>query len=144
MKKLNVLIIDDNPADIILMEEVLGDTDFVDKLYSKNSGKEAISFLIDSLNDSGKSLPDLIFLDINMPIMDGHEVLGIIKSTDELKHIPVIILTTSKDRRDINRAYKAYSNSYIIKPDDYSEMDKAIKKIKEFWFDLAMLPTNDR
>lgn len=142
MKKLNILIVDDNPTDIFLLEEALSGVEFVDKLYIEKNGNKALSFLLNILGNPENRLPDLIILDINMPVMDGHELLGILKSTEELKHIPVIIMTTSKDEKDVLKAYKGHTNSYIVKPDDFAEMNIIATKIKEYWSDITKLPNN--
>lgn len=85
-------------------------------------------------------LPRLILLDLNMPRMDGHEVLRDIKSDPVLKRIPVVVLSTSSNERDIARAYAAGANSYIVKPMTYEELVKAIEGLNSYWFDLVQLP----
>ncbi len=141
MKKINIMIVDDSPADILLFEESISELDFIQDLEKKTSGKEAIGYLLNVLEDPSKTLPNLIFLDINIPVMDGHEILGILKSTEEFKHIPVIMLTTSKDEKDVMKAFKGYSSGYIVKPDDFLQMDVAVKKIKEYWMSASRLPS---
>lgn len=139
MKGLHILIIDDSEQDIILIGDALESSGILDSLGAVNNGEEAMKYLLKEPPYQDKILPNLILLDINMPVMDGHETLERIKSDDLLKHIPVIMLTTSAALNDIRKAYQAYSNSYIIKPYDIADLDNIVASIKDYWFKTVRL-----
>lgn len=103
------------------------------------NGQEALDFLKKQGEYSEAEKPDLILLDINIPIFSGHEVLEEIKQDENLKKIPVIMLTTSSNRQDIEKAYSNYCNSYITKPLEMGEFIKAVLKIEEFWLQVTTL-----
>src|SRR5690606_28880712 len=103
------------------------------------NGADALDFVFNRGNYKEEDRPDLILLDINLPIYSGHEVLKKIKEDPSLKTIPVIMLTTSASQKDINKAYENYSNSYVTKPIDMDDFLKVILKIEEFWLQLSKL-----
>lgn len=109
-------------------------------LHVVNDGVEAIKLLNRDVQYLDIPLPDLILLDLNLPKKDGREVLEEIKSDKDLKHIPVVILTTSKAEEDIFRAYDLYANCYITKPVDLDQFIAVIKSIEDFWFSIVKLP----
>lgn len=138
-RSIHILLVEDNEGDIVLTKEAFEEKKIVNKISVAKDGKQAID-LLNSLAASGKNeLPDLILLDINLPKKNGHEVLSEIKKNDCLKHIPVIILTTSSSKLDIMLAYKNYANCYITKPVDLSEFINAISSIENFWFEIITL-----
>lgn len=139
MKKLHILIIDDSEHDIMLIEDALESSGILKSIGAVNNGEEALKYLRKDPPYQDKILPDLILLDINMPVMDGHETLEHIKSDNLLKHIPVIMLTTSSALNDIRKAYQGYSNSYIIKPYEISELDNIVAKIRDYWLNTVKL-----
>ena len=132
-----------NPSTILLVEDSEGDAEiaciaFEEAGFNCNieisySGEEALSYL-DRTNLS--QLPSLVFLDLNMPGIDGFEVLKSIKSSDRLKHIPVIILTTSNSRRDIERCLNSHANAYILKSSDVKEFISNMKTVRNFWLQV--------
>jgi len=142
MKPIHILHVEDSEGDILLFKDAIEESGIAHTLDIVKNGYEALQFL----NKSGiyveKATPDLILLDINMPVMNGHELLDFIKADERLKHLPVIMLTTSSSRKDIFKSYQKYSNSYIIKPDNAADFDKVIKGIEQFWISLAELPPN--
>lgn len=138
-KSIHILLVEDNEGDIVLTKEAFEENKIVNKISVAKDGKEAID-LLNSLVEIGKTeLPDLILLDINLPKKNGHEVLYEIKKNDQLKHIPVVILTTSSSKQDIMLAYKNYANCYITKPVDLNEFINAISSIENFWFEIITL-----
>jgi len=130
---------------ILIVEDSLDDFEAAKRAFSKAnlnnpithamSGEEAIAYL-----KSDSSKPGIILLDLNMPGLDGRKTLEIIKRTPELKRIPIVILTTSDDERDVSACYEMGANTYIQKPVDFDGLIAAIKQLKEYWFEIALLP----
>lgn len=139
MQQIHILLVDDNEGDIYLTREALDDAQIINKVSIAHDGVEAIEFLKSSLR-GGQSMPDLILLDINLPKMDGTEVLGIIKNDPELKRIPVIMLTTSTAEKDILASYDNYANCYITKPVDLNRFMDVVRTIENFWISVVKLP----
>ncbi|WP_037314057.1 response regulator [Salegentibacter sp. Hel_I_6] len=141
MESIQILLVEDNEGDILLTSEALEDGKILNKLSVVRDGKEAMQFL----NKTGKYkkavTPDLILLDVNLPKMNGHEVLKYVKQHKELKKIPVIMLTTSSSMEDINSSYRNYANCYITKPIEVDDFMKAVNQIEEFWVKLVKLPS---
>jgi CheY-like chemotaxis protein len=142
MKKLNILLVEDNAGDIILTQEALKEREMVGHLEIAKNGLIAIEYLDNILISNTQNLPDLILLDINLPKKNGQEVLIHIKSNDNLRHIPVIMLTTSSSEKDIISSYKHYANCYITKPVNIDEFSNTIEKIEDFWLNVAQLPNH--
>ncbi len=140
MEKLVILLVEDNEQDVYLIQEALEDQGFIDKIYNVPNGVKAISFLKKEKPYEEVEEPNLILIDINMPIMDGHEALKRIKAMEKFEHIPIIMLTTSSRREDILRAYKGQSNSYIVKPDDVYELEAIAGTLKNYWKNTVRLP----
>lgn len=139
MKPAHILLVEDNEGDIILTLDAFEESKIKTDISVVKNGQEALDFLFQRGEYAGVEKPDLILLDINIPIYNGHEVLRQIKTTDFLKKIPVIMLTTSSSQKDINQAYENHSNSYVKKPLDMEEFLQAILKIEEFWLHLSKL-----
>ena len=140
MKGIHVLLIEDNEGDVMLIREAFEETESFKKISIVRDGEEARDFLQKTGNYIGVEMPDLILLDVNLPKLNGHEVLRFVKSTDHLRHIPVIMLSTSFSRRDVMKAYDNYVNCYITKPVDADSLLEAIVSIESFWVHLAQLP----
>jgi CheY-like chemotaxis protein len=139
MKLVHILLVDDNEGDILLTKEAFEESKVKITISVAKNGKEALDFLFKRGVFTDAKKPDLILLDINMPIINGHEVLRQIKADVNLKKIPVIMLTTSSSEKDISTAYENHCNSYIKKPLEMSEFFKAALKIEEFWLQLTTL-----
>jgi CheY-like chemotaxis protein len=142
MQPIHILLVEDNEGDIFLTKEALEEAKMITKLTVVRDGTEAIEFLAPSKEQSENILPDLVLLDVNLPRKNGHEVLQYIKSQELLKHIPVIMLTTSSSQRDIDLAYKNYVNSYITKPVEAEEYVSLVAAIEEYWISKVKLPSN--
>ena len=138
MQQIHILLVDDNEGDILLTKEALDDARIINKISIASDGVEAIRFLRKRAKTS--EMPDLILLDINLPKMDGTEVLGIIKNDPELKRIPVIMLTTSSAEKDILASYNNYANCYITKPVDLDRFMDVVRTIEDFWISIVKLP----
>lgn len=135
-----ILLVEDNPADVRLITEFLKDTDLKFVLHTVNDGLGAVDFLHQQCKIGDKYCPNLIILDLNLPKMNGSEVLKIIKEDNDLKNIPVLILTTSTAEEDINVCYESHASCYITKPVDFSDFERIMNIIKDFWFNAAELP----
>lgn len=138
MKAVDILLVEDNEGDILLTTEAFEEGKILNSTRVVRDGRSAIDLLSDDLKSG--TLPDLILLDVNIPRMNGHEVLQHIKQHQDLKHIPVIMLTTSSTELDINRSYQNHANCYITKPVDAAEFINAISKIEDFWINIVQLP----
>lgn len=140
MKSIRILLVEDNEGDIILTKEAFEESKLTNQLDVARNGKEALDFLLKKNGYENAEQPDLILLDINMPIKNGHQVLQEVKADDVLRHIPVIMLTTSSSTTDVNKAYQNHANCYIKKPVDMNEFNQAIARIEQFWFNIVSLP----
>jgi len=138
-KTAHILLVEDNEGDIVLTLEAFEESKVKTEISVVRNGREALDFLFKRGTYENAQKPDLVLLDINIPIFNGHEVLKQIKSDPELKKIPVVMLTTSSSQNDIQKAYENHSNSYIKKPLDMEEFLEAILKIEEFWLQLSTL-----
>lgn len=130
-----VLLVEDNEADIALVENAFRETGGPFTLHIAVDGREALRFL-----EEHRARPDLVILDLNLPGINGFEILQTLKSTPDLQEIPVVIFSTSTAARDIRRAYKLSANSYVKKPADLDEFFHAVGAIKRFWMETAALP----
>ena len=139
LKLAHILLVEDNEGDILLTLEAFEECKVKTEISVVKNGKEALDFLFQRERYLIAKKPDLILLDINLPIYNGHEVLQQIKSDTDLKKIPVIMLTTSSNQKDIDFAYENHCNSYVKKPLEISEFLSAILKIEEFWLQLTTL-----
>jgi len=139
-KPLEVLLVEDNKGDIGLITEFFNDSEVITNIHIADDGEEAIRFLFGKDKFLGSTPPDIIILDLNLPKKDGREVLKEIKENNDLKAIPVIILTTSSAEKDICRVYDLQANAYIVKPIYFDEFMAAIKSITDFWFKTVTLP----
>ena len=140
MHEIHILLVDDNEGDILLTREALGEARIINQVSVVYDGMDAIRFLKKMPPFTNDKTPDLILLDINLPRMDGKEVLGIIKNDPELKRIPVIMLTTSSSEKDIRASYDNYANCYITKPVDLERFMQVVRTIEDFWISIVKLP----
>ena len=140
MKEIRILLVEDNEGDIILTKEALSDAKINNGFTVVRDGEEAINYLTNAKDLNCELLPDLILLDINLPKIDGKEVLIFIKNDTILKKIPVVMLTTSSSEMDINDAYNNHANCFIIKPVDFNKFISVIKMIENFWITIVKLP----
>jgi len=130
---ITVLLVEDNPADVRLIKEVFNGFQIKNDIIDIGDGKEAMDYLYKKGNYKNAKTPSIILLDLNLPKKDGREILKEIKNHDELKIIPVIILTTSNDKEDIYNAYKHHANAYLVKPVDFKEFEETISSLEDFW-----------
>lgn len=142
-KTVHILLVEDNEGDILLTLDAFEESKINTEISVARNGQEALDFLYNRNAFLEAKKPDLILLDINLPIYNGHEVLKQIKQDTNLKKIPVIMLTTSAFANDINQAYDNNCNSYVKKPLDMDEFIEAILKIENFWLELCTLPREE-
>lgn len=138
-----ILLVEDNTFDIELTLDAFREAELEDKIFVLRSGKDALNYLFgqEQFSDRQKyPLPDLILLDLKMPRIDGHEVLLQIKSTPELKRLPVIILTSSKEDSDLIKSYDNGANSYLVKPVSANNFLQVVDQIKQYWLKLNIAP----
>lgn len=135
-----ILLVEDNPADARLTIEAFRRADAELRVEVCEDGESALA----RLQDASAPLPQLILLDLNLPGIDGREVLEVLKSDPNLCRVPVCILTTSRAEDDIERAYAQHTNAYVVKPIDLNEFRVAIQQIERFWLSTAEIPTARR
>lgn len=136
----NILLIEDNAGDARLAREALREGKIRNTLYHVSDGVDGMDFLLKQGRYQQAPRPDLILLDLNLPRMDGREVLAAIKSDENLKRIPVVILTTSSDEADIFKSYNLHANCYITKPIGLEQFIQVVKSIEDFWLTIVKLP----
>jgi two-component system, chemotaxis family, response regulator Rcp1 len=137
---IQVLLVEDSPGDVRLTQEAFGDANRSIQLHVANDGVEAMAFLRREGAHSAAPRPDLILLDLNLPKMDGREVLAHIKEDDGLKTIPTVILTTSESEADIAKSYQLQANCYLTKPVQLDAFESLVKSINDFWLTKVKLP----
>ncbi len=141
VKVAEILLVEDNPGDVLLTQEALSEFKVANRLHVVEDGVQAMSFLRHEPPYQDTDRPDLIMLDLNLPRKDGREVLAEIKKDEDLKSIPVVILTTSDADEDICRAYHLHANCYITKPVIFEKFIKVVRSIEDFWFGIVKLPS---
>jgi CheY-like chemotaxis protein len=139
-KVIDILLVEDSEGDIRLAKEALKDGKVKNVLHVARDGVEGVEFLKRKGAFQDAPRPDLILLDLNLPRMDGREVLSEIKSDPDLKSIPVVVLTTSQNEEDILKSYNLHANCYITKPMDVMQFLKVVASIEEFWLTIVKLP----
>ncbi|HTC61862.1 MAG TPA: response regulator [Candidatus Saccharimonadales bacterium] len=139
---IDILLVEDNAGDVRLTQEVLKSSKVRNNLIVANNGQEALNCLRKQGKFADTRRPDLILLDLNLPVMDGRQVLEKIKEDQDLKRIPVVILTTSKAEEDILRTYNLHANCYVTKPVDLDQFVNVVKSLEDFWLAIAKLPNH--
>jgi two-component system, chemotaxis family, response regulator Rcp1 len=135
-----ILLVEDNPGDVRLTKEALKEGKVYSNLHWAKDGVEALEFLRRRGKFADVPRPDIILLDLNLPKKDGREVLSEIKNDDDLKRIPVVILTTSKAEEDVVRSYQLHANCYVTKPVDLDKFIVVVQSIDRFWLTVVTLP----
>jgi two-component system response regulator len=138
-----ILLVEDNDNDVELTRIGFKRTHLSLNLHHVPDGVECMAFLHKEGQYAGVPTPDLILLDLNMPRMNGHEVLQAISQDDGLRHLPVVVLTTSDAERDVLSSYQLRCSSYIVKPVDFDNFAKAVQSLTDYWFTLVVLPTEE-
>lgn len=135
-----ILLVEDSQADVEFTREVLKETKLVNELSVVGDGEKAMRYVRQEAEFADRVRPDLILLDLNLPRKDGREVLEEIKQDPTLRRIPVIVLTTSSEERDVLSSYDAYVNAYVTKPLGLDAFVKVVQSIDDFWFSIVRLP----
>jgi chemotaxis family two-component system response regulator Rcp1 len=140
-----ILLVEDNPADIKITERALRASSLPIELIVVRDGQEAIDYLLRQGKHAGATewrIPDLILLDLNLPLLSGQEVLERIRATPALRAVPVIVLTTSRRVEDVEQVYASGANTYIEKPANFNRFVEVLRVIQSYWLETALLPRN--
>ena len=137
---IHILLVEDNPGDVRLTVEALRGAKVSNELHVVGDGEEAIEFLRQQGRHVAAPRPDIVLLDLNLPRLDGRDVLADIKADPDLAKIPIIVLTSSTAERDIEQAYELHANCYISKPVDFTEFIQAVRSLEGFWLKIVRLP----
>jgi chemotaxis family two-component system response regulator Rcp1 len=140
LNPIEILLIEDNPGDVRLTREALNDSKILNTINVVHDGVAALEYLRKQGKYADVLVPDIILLDLNLPKMDGRELLSIIKADPELKRIPVVVLTTSQAEKDILQSYELHANCFISKPVDLDQFIMVVRSIEDFWFTIVSLP----
>lgn len=136
-----VLLVEDNLSDVILTREGFERCRLRVNLHHVEDGEQCLAFLRRQGRHAAAPTPDLILLDLNLPLMDGREVLSELVADEGLRHLPVVVLTTSASDFDVRRMYELRCSSYIVKPVDFEEFQRVVQGIGDYWFNLIVLPS---
>ena len=137
---IDVLLVEDDPGDVLLIREAFADNKVRNRLHVVSDGVDALAFLRREGEHADAPQPDLVLLDLNLPRKDGREVLAEVKRDDALRHIPVVVLTTSKAEEDVLKSYKLHANAYVTKPVDFERFIDVVRQIDEFFVTVVKLP----
>jgi CheY-like chemotaxis protein len=140
LEVIEVLLVEDDPGDVVMTREAFADYKIHNRLHVVSNGVDAMSFLRREGEYADAPVPDLILLDLNLPRMDGREVLGAIKEDPRLRTIPVVVLTTSDLEADVTKSYSLHANAYVTKPVDFERFVDVVRQIDEFFVSVVRLP----
>ena len=140
VKAIDVLLVEDDPGDVLMTQEAFKDNKLANRLSVVPDGIDAMAFLRKEDQYAGSPTPDLVLLDLNLPRMDGREVLAAMKSDPELRRIPVVVLTTSEAEEDVLRSYSLHANAYVTKPVDFGRFIEVVRQIDDFFVTVVRLP----
>ncbi len=143
-RRVEILLVEDSPSDVLLLREALLESKLLNTIHVAEDGMEALDFLHRRGRFASAPPPDLILLDLNLPRKSGLEVLAEIKADDTLRHIPVVVLTTSQTEKDIVESYHLHANCYVVKPIGFESFMTAVQSIRHFWFEIVMLPPSKK
>jgi len=141
VKAVDVLLVEDDPGDVLMTREAFADDKVQNRLHVVTNGVDAMAFLRRENGYADAPTPDLVLLDLNLPRMDGREVLAAIKDDEDLRVIPVVVLTTSDADEDVNSSYSLYANAYVTKPVDFERFIDVVRRIDDFFISVVRLPT---
>jgi len=139
-RPVEILLVEDDEGDVLLTTEALEATEFTNNMHVARNGEEALRFLRREGGHADAPRPDIVLLDLNLPRVDGREVLAQVKADDDLRRIPIVVLTTSEAEEDILRSYDLHANAYVTKPVDFDRFLQVIQRIDEFFVTVVKLP----
>ncbi|MFK7965146.1 MAG: response regulator [Burkholderiaceae bacterium] len=142
-KPLRILMVEDNPGDVRLVKESMIELKIKNDLFHVPDGETGLAYLRREGDFANAVLPDMVLLDLNLPGIGGRDTLAIIKSEEELKHIPVVILTSSEAEADVLRTYQLQANCYVVKPLNLDQFLTVVQSIEHFWFSIVRLPSRN-
>ncbi|GAA2802200.1 response regulator [Crossiella cryophila] len=142
-RPIEVLLVEDDPGDVLMTTEAFEENKVGNRLHVVSDGVAAMSFLRREGQYADAPRPDLVLLDLNLPKMDGREVLSEIKNDPALRRIPVVILTTSEAEEDVLRSYQLHANAYVTKPVDFEQFVKVVRQVDDFFLTVVRLPRSD-
>jgi CheY-like chemotaxis protein len=137
---ISVLLVEDDPGDVVLTREAFEDNKVHNALHVVSDGVEAMAFLRNEGEHAAAPRPDLVLLDLNLPRMDGREVLAAVKADPGLRTIPIVVLTTSQAEEDVLRSYELHANAYVTKPVDFERFIEVVRQIDDFFVSVVRLP----
>ncbi|WP_149204728.1 response regulator [Actinotalea subterranea] len=140
-KTIDVLLVEDDPGDVLMTREAFAENKVANRLTVVSDGVSAMSFLRKEGEYTDAPTPDLVLLDLNLPRMDGREVLSAMKSDESLRSIPVVVLTTSEAEEDVLRSYSLHANAYVTKPVDFERFIDVVRQIDDFFVSVVRLPS---
>ena len=139
-KEIDVLLVEDDPGDVLMTREAFAENKVANRLAVVSDGESAMRYLRKEGEHADAPTPDLVLLDLNLPRMDGREVLAAMKSDDVLRSIPVVVLTTSEAEEDVLRSYALHANAYVTKPVDFERFIAVVRQIDDFFVQVVRLP----
>ena len=139
-KRIEILLVEDNEGDVFLITDALAQTKLGHRVHVASNGEVALEMLKGEKKHADFDVPDLMILDINLPKINGKQLLEEVKQDNELRQIPIIILTSSSYKQDVIDCYKSYASSYIVKPHHSEDFKEIANAIERFWFDVVVLP----
>lgn len=139
---IEVLLVEDDPGDVLMTREAFEDYKVHNNLHVVHDGVQALAFLRKEGEYADVPTPDLVLLDLNLPLRDGREVLAEVKADERLRRIPVVVLTTSEAEEDVLRSYDLHANAYVAKPVDFERFVEVVRRIDEFFVSVVRLPKN--
>jgi CheY-like chemotaxis protein len=137
---IEILLVEDDPGDVLMTQEALAESKVANNLHVVSDGEAAMDFLHRRGEHEGAPRPGLVLLDLNLPRMDGREVLAEIKGDETLRRIPVVVLTTSEAEEDILRSYDLHANAYVTKPVEFEQFVYVVRQIDDFYISIVRLP----
>ena len=140
VKPIDVLLVEDDPGDVLMTREAFADHKLKNVLHVVDNGADALTFLRKEGPYGDAPRPDLVLLDLNLPRMDGREVLAAVKADEDLCSIPVVVLTTSEAEEDVLRSYQLHANAYVTKPVDFERFLDVVRQIDDFFLTVVKLP----
>jgi CheY-like chemotaxis protein len=141
-RSITVLLVEDDPGDVLLVEEALGSIGRPRSLHVVGDGAQAWDFLLRRGVHANAPRPDVMLMDLNMPRMDGRELLALVKDAEDLKTIPVLVFTTSTAQEDVLACYRGHANAYVVKPVDIDALTETVHQIDDFFTNVALLPSS--